>query len=82
MAQQYKLTVGENGRVAIPAKIRKYLKIGSGDQILMVMDQDVRIIPIKDELKNFQNLIKEQNPNNISLVDSLISQRRKEAENE
>ncbi len=78
MQTEYKATVGENGRLIIPAKVRDHFGIGSGDQILLVIEEQLKIIPVKDKIKEFQALLKARNIDNISLVDSLLETRNQE----
>jgi len=81
-AEQFKAIVGESGRVFLPSKVRKQMHINVGDQIVFVMDSDLKIVRFKDTLSKIQNRVKELNKSNISLVDSLIESRRIEAQNE
>ncbi|MCZ6884056.1 AbrB/MazE/SpoVT family DNA-binding domain-containing protein [Rickettsia helvetica] len=82
MHLEYKVTISENGRINIPAKIRDQLHLSSGDQLMLTLDKELTLIPIKNKIKEFQALVKSRNKDNISLVDSLIESRRKEFNNE
>lgn len=83
MHLELKSTIGENGRMIIPSKIRKLLDLSSGDQVVFVYDNnELKLQPLKSAVVKFQELIKKHNKAKISLVDSLISSRRKESENE
>ncbi|HJD65266.1 MAG TPA: AbrB/MazE/SpoVT family DNA-binding domain-containing protein [Rickettsia endosymbiont of Diachasma alloeum] len=77
---EYKVTVSENGRINIPTKIRDQLHISSGDQLMLVFDKELKLIPLKSKIRAFQELVKSKN--NISLVDSLIKSRKEEFDNE
>ena len=77
-----KATMGENGRLIIPAKIREELHIERGDQVLLRLDGNLQIIPIIDTVREFQKFIKAKNKDGVSLVDSLIQTRRDEVANE
>ena len=79
---EYKVTIGENGRILIPAKIREHFKISSGDQIIIQAGDELKIIPVKNMVHKFQSLIKNLNKENISLVDSLKETRIEEFKNE
>jgi len=79
---EYKVTIGENGRILIPAKIREHFKISSGDQIIIQAGDELKIIPVKNMVHQFQSLIKNLNKKNISLVDSLKETRIEEFKNE
>lgn len=79
---EYKVTVSENGRIDIPTKIRDQLHISSGDQLMLVFDKELKLIPLKSKIRAFQELVKSKNKNNISLVDSPIKSRKEEFDNE
>jgi len=73
---EFKATVGENGRMILPAKVRKVLNISSGDQIVLLLDgEELKLMSLKQTVKNFQEVIKERNKDNISLVDTLHQSR-------
>jgi len=78
MQKKYKVTIGNNGRLVLPCKVREYLHIKSGDQVLLVLDQELKILPLKESFKQIQQLVKSYNTNNISLVDSLKITRTQE----
>lgn len=78
MHLECKLTLGEGGRLIIPAKIRKHLALHAGDQVILVLDGTLQVIPVKEEIKKFQALVKARNKNNVSLVESLFSTRKQE----
>jgi len=82
MTLECKVTLGENGRLIIPAKIRERFKIFSGDQVMLVLDEELKIIPLRNMVNKFQEFIKLRNKNNISLVDSLKESRLEEFNNE
>ena len=81
-AVQFKAMVEESGRIFLPSKVRKKMDINPGDQIVFVMDDDLKIITLKDNLSKIQSKFKALNKSGISLVDSLIGSRRIEAQNE
>lgn len=82
MHAEYKITIKENGRFVLPIKVREKLGITAGDQLLLVLDKDIRIIPLKESLHRFQQRVKSCNKQNISLVDSLKKTRLAEFDNE
>jgi len=82
MHLECKVTLGENGRIIIPAKIREHFKISSGDQIMLVLDEELKMIPIKSMVHKFQSFVKTRNKHNISLVDSLKETRLEEFKHE
>ena len=81
-ALEHKITIGENGRILIPSKIRKLLNIMSGDRMMLVVDNGLRIVPLKDVIRKHKEFIKSRNKDNISLTKSLKESRLEEFANE
>lgn len=80
---EFRVTVGENGRIILPVKVRKELDIESGDRVVLMLDnKELHLRTLKDTVKNYQTMIKAKNIHNISLVDSLKQSRKQEAEDE
>ena len=76
--KEFITTFGDNGRLIIPAFIRKNLELKAGDQVIVRLldDNSISIHSPKHSLKKLQNLLKTKGEG--SLVDSLIEMRRKE----
>jgi AbrB family looped-hinge helix DNA binding protein len=75
--------IGENGRVVIPARYRKALGLKTGDEVVLELgDEEVRILPAKLAVARAQRLVRKYIRPDSKLVDSLIADRRKEAERE
>jgi AbrB family looped-hinge helix DNA binding protein len=74
----YNTTISENGRVVIPAIIRKELKLEVGDELIVSLTKDKDIIfhSPKQSLRKLQNLIKAKKTG--SLAEELINIRRTE----
>jgi AbrB family looped-hinge helix DNA binding protein len=79
---QAEIRVGEQGRIVIPADIRRALAISIGSTLVARIDQD-RLILEKREvvLRRLQSRFAKI-PTGVSLADELISERRVEAANE
>jgi bifunctional DNA-binding transcriptional regulator/antitoxin component of YhaV-PrlF toxin-antitoxin module len=76
---EFKLTIGHNGGIILPALCRKRLNVKKGDQIVALLDNNnLTLISLKDAVKDFQKMIKDKNLKNISLVDSLKQSRSEE----
>ncbi len=77
--REFNVTVGENGRMIIPAMFRKQLDLKAGDEVMVKLspDNDIIIHTPKQSLKKLQELIKNKS-NKESLVDALFEMRRKE----
>ncbi len=50
--------------------------------MMLILENDLKLISLKDKIKEFQALVKSRNKKNISLVDSLKETRIQEARNE
>jgi len=76
-------TVGDGGRVVIPAAFRKALSLRKGSTVLLsLQDGEVRIRSREQALKRIQDYICSLVPPGVSLVDELIKERREEAKRE
>lgn len=77
--RQFNVTVGENGRMIIPAIFRKQLNLKAGDEVVVKLssDNDIIVHSPKQSLTKLQALIKTK-VGNESLVDALFEMRRKE----
>ncbi len=78
-----KVQVGTEGRVVIPAHIRKQLGIEPGEELIVRVD-DGRIVMEKPEdmIRRVQEMFEAKVPPGVSLVDELIAERREEARRE
>ncbi len=79
---QTQVHVGPQGRIVIPAGLRKVLEIGPGD-VLVARVEDGRVVLEKREnvlarvRRRFDRV-----PREVSLADELIAERREEARRE
>jgi AbrB family looped-hinge helix DNA binding protein len=72
--------LSENGRLIIPAKFRKALKLKAGDEIVIRIENGtLRMIPLHQAVSLAQENVKMYAPKGVSLVDTLLQERRKEA---
>lgn len=80
--QSIAVRVGPQGRIVIPAHIRKSLRIGPGEDLLIRVE-DGRLVLEKREqvLERVQSWFA-QVPSEVSLVDDLIAERREEVRKE
>ena len=75
--------VTQGGRIVIPAEMRKQLGIEIGEDVnLSLEDNTLKIITQRESIRKAQKLFRSLIPEGVSLVDELIADRRKEAENE
>lgn len=76
-----KLTQG--GRIVIPAEMRKQLGMEIGDQVnIEIRGESLQVTTSRSALRRLQEHLKKCVPPGVSLVDELIDERRREAENE
>ena len=74
-------TLAEGGRIVIPASYRKALGVKPGDQVVLRLENgEVRVISRTEARRRSQVYVTSLLPKNVSLVDELIRERRKEAE--
>jgi AbrB family looped-hinge helix DNA binding protein len=77
---EIKVQIGKSGRMVVPAKMRKALKIKAGDEIVMRLeDNSIRMIPLLQAVNLAQKAVRRYVPQDVSLVDDLILARRQEA---
>lgn len=75
--------VTQGGRIVIPAEMRRRLGIEVGEDVSIALDgESLRIVTQKESTKRAQELVRKMIPEDVSLVDELIADRRREAANE
>ncbi len=75
--------VTQGGRIVIPAEMRRRLGIEVGEDVSIALDgESLRIVTQKESIKRAQELVRKLIPEDVSLVDELIADRRREAANE
>jgi AbrB family looped-hinge helix DNA binding protein len=83
LRQEARARVNENGRVVIPAALRKVLGINIGDEVVLrVEDDELRILTLKRRIERAQRLVRQHVKPGTSLVDELIAERREAAKRE
>lgn len=75
--------INQNGRIVIPAVIRKAMGLSLGDSVVMSLeDGTLRIEPQKAPVRRVQESLRELIPGDRVLSDELIAERREEARRE
>jgi AbrB family looped-hinge helix DNA binding protein len=72
-------TIGPGGRIVIPAPYRQALGLNEGDQVMLsLVDDEVRLTSRLAKIREAQELLSRYVPQEVSLVDELIAERRRE----
>lgn len=73
--------IGSNGRFVIPAEFRKALGVAEGDEVLLrFVDGELRISSRAAGIRRAQQLVRRHVPQDVSLVEELLDDRRQEAQ--
>ncbi len=76
---ELKTQLNKNGRIIVPAKIRKALNLHPGDELIIRLEHgSIRLIPLHQAVLLAQQKVKQYVPDNISLVEDLLQARREE----
>jgi AbrB family looped-hinge helix DNA binding protein len=77
------VTLGERGRLVIPAELRHQLGLEPGDRLILRLDPagGIRVMTQREVAHRFAGILKDLAPGR-SLVDELIAERREEARHE
>jgi AbrB family looped-hinge helix DNA binding protein len=76
-------TIGQGGRIVIPAAFRKALGLRKGSTVVLSLQiGDLRITTREQALRRIQDHVRRLVPPGVSLVDELIRERREEAKRE
>jgi len=82
--EQFKVAVDGSGRILLPAKIRKQLKLEQGTVLIARLDKEKLVLHTRAEaLRRAQEYFSQFRPKGGKLLsDELIEDRRKEARRE
>ena len=76
----FRIQIGNAGRIVIPADIRTAMNVGDGDTLSARVEDGVLILMSPDTaIRKAQELVRRYIPEGVSLVDELIAERRSEA---
>lgn len=80
-SSQAKLRLGPDGRVVIPAAFRETLGLGEGDTLFARIENgEIHLLTSAALMRRVNVIVREFVPEGVSLVDELIEERRREAE--
>jgi AbrB family looped-hinge helix DNA binding protein len=73
-------TLGDGGRVVVPAQYRKALGLKTGDQVMLVLEEgEVWLFTPARATERARALVRRYVPAEKSLTDELLAERREEA---
>ena len=82
-AADYETKVDPNGRIVLPAPVRRQLGVGPGDDVVLRLDADgVRVTSRAAAIREAQALVRRHVKPGISLVKGLLDWRREESARE
>jgi AbrB family looped-hinge helix DNA binding protein len=78
-SDHYSVTLGERGRLVLPAELRRRLSLRPGDRLVVTMEPDggFRVISARELAHKLRGLFADVSPG-VSLADELIAERRDE----
>lgn len=80
-AQRIKIVDG--GKLVIPAAMRRELGFGTGDTVLVDIDDgELRVRSVSRAIERARAIVRRYVPESVGLADELIADRRREAERE
>lgn len=76
--------LSDGNRVVIPAAIRKSLDLKIGDTLTLILQKngEVRLLSQREAVRQAQSLVRRYVPEERSLVDELLAERRIESKKE
>ena len=74
-----RIQMTRQGRIVVPVSMRRALELEEGQPLaIRVVDGELRIAPIRRSIRKWQEYAKALNPEQHSLVEELLAQRRAE----
>ena len=82
-SERYIITLGERGRLVLPAPVRRRLDLHPGDRLIVTVEAqgDLRIVSAREQARHLFGIYHDLAPGR-SLADELITERREEARRE
>lgn len=73
--------LGEGGRLVIPADYRKALGVDTGDELVLILEENsLRVLTPKEGIRRAQALVRSYIPDGRRLSDELVEERRRESQ--
>lgn len=81
--EMIKSHIDKNGRILIPSFFRKSLHLEPGEAVILYQEGgELKIRTFRDSLMRARKIIKDYNTKNLDLVELLLKERRKEADDD
>lgn len=78
-----RVKLGPDGRVVIPAAFREALQVKEGDVLVASLEAgELHLLTIPAAIRRAREIVRKYVPDDVSLADELIADRRREAEEE
>ena len=78
-----RIKLGPDGRVVIPAAFRDVLGLKEGDVLVAsILDGELHLLSMPAAVRRVRAMVRKYVPEGVSLVDELLADRRREAEEE
>ena len=75
--------LGSDGRIVLPAIVRRALGLRPGDQLIVdVEGQEIRLVTVAEAARRAQELVRRYVDPGESLAESLVAERRRESKGE
>ena len=80
---QIKTRLGSDGRIVLPAVVRRALGLRPGDQLIVdVEGREIRLVTVAEAARRAQELVRRYVDPGESLSESLVAERRRESTDE
>ncbi len=77
---QIKTRLGSDGRIVLPAVVRRALGLRPGDQLIVdVEGREIRLVTVAEAARRAQELVRRYVDPGESLAESLVAERRRES---
>lgn len=78
-----RVKIVDGGKLVIPASMRRELGLGTGDTVLVGIDDgELRVRSLPKAIERARAILRRHVPEGMNLSDELIADRRREAERE
>lgn len=74
--------IEKSGRILIPAAFRSSLGLKPGDELVLLLDDELRVLKPEQAVSYAQSLVRKHIPKGRLLSDELIAERRESARSE